>query len=104
MLINFMVGGAESSHAWLHRKTRKLSGRIWTLLTVLLLIMVCVCVCVHAIEVQLLFSPAPHTVEEKDSANPPPGFPGLETMVPLLLNAVNQGRLTIEVCILEACE
>ena len=44
-----------------------------------------------------VFASAPHTAEEKDSANPPPGFPGLETMVPLLLNAVNQGRLTIEV-------
>ena len=31
---------------------------------------------------------APHTVEEKDSDNPPPGFPGLETLLPLLLNAV----------------
>lgn len=27
----------------------------------------------------------------------PPGFPGLETVLPLLLNAVNEGRLTIEV-------
>lgn len=39
---------------------------------------------------------APHTVEEKSSENPPPGFPGLETILPLLLNAVNEGRLTIE--------
>ncbi|CAH0554904.1 unnamed protein product [Brassicogethes aeneus] len=39
---------------------------------------------------------APHTVEEKNSDNPPPGFPGLETILPLLLNAVNEGRLTIE--------
>ncbi|XP_022107145.1 CAD protein-like isoform X3 [Acanthaster planci] len=39
---------------------------------------------------------APHTVEEKESANPPPGFPGLETMLPLLLTAVNDGRLTME--------
>ncbi|XP_063727618.1 multifunctional protein CAD-like isoform X2 [Symsagittifera roscoffensis] len=39
---------------------------------------------------------APHTPEEKDSANAPPGFPGLETMLPLLLTAVHQGRLTIE--------
>lgn len=38
---------------------------------------------------------APHTWEEKNSANPPPGFPGLETILPLLLNAVNDGRLTI---------
>lgn len=39
---------------------------------------------------------APHTVEEKTGANPPPGFPGLETILPLLLNAVNEGRLTLE--------
>ncbi|XP_019753921.1 CAD protein isoform X2 [Dendroctonus ponderosae] len=39
---------------------------------------------------------APHTVEEKLSENPPPGFPGLETILPLLLNAVNEGRLTLE--------
>ncbi|XP_071808094.1 multifunctional protein CAD-like [Asterias amurensis] len=39
---------------------------------------------------------APHTVEEKESPNPPPGFPGLETMLPLLLTAVNDGRLTME--------
>jgi carbamoyl-phosphate synthase/aspartate carbamoyltransferase/dihydroorotase len=39
---------------------------------------------------------APHTLEEKDSENPPPGFPGLETALPLLLTAVDQGRLTID--------
>ncbi len=39
---------------------------------------------------------APHTLEEKDSASPPPGFPGLETMLPLLLTAVHEGRLTLE--------
>lgn len=39
---------------------------------------------------------APHTWEEKSSANPPPGFPGLETILALLLNAVNQGRLSIQ--------
>jgi dihydroorotase-like cyclic amidohydrolase len=39
---------------------------------------------------------APHTLVEKDSANPPPGFPGLETALPLLLTAVNGGRLSIE--------
>ena len=39
---------------------------------------------------------APHTLEEKDSANPPPGFPGLETLLPLLLTAVHDGRLRIE--------
>jgi len=39
---------------------------------------------------------APHTLEEKDSDNPPPGFPGLETALPLLLTAVKEGRLSIE--------
>ncbi len=39
---------------------------------------------------------APHTVEEKDSDNPPPGFPGLETALPLLLTAVQEGRLTLD--------
>lgn len=39
---------------------------------------------------------APHTLAEKDSSNPPPGFPGLETMLPLLLTAVHEGRLTLD--------
>lgn len=39
---------------------------------------------------------APHTLAEKDGENPPPGFPGLETMLPLLLTAVDDGRLTID--------
>ncbi|XP_075125461.1 multifunctional protein CAD isoform X4 [Leptodactylus fuscus] len=39
---------------------------------------------------------APHSVEEKESPNPPPGYPGLETMLPLLLTAVSEGRLTID--------
>jgi carbamoyl-phosphate synthase/aspartate carbamoyltransferase/dihydroorotase len=39
---------------------------------------------------------APHTLVEKDGENPPPGFPGLETMLPLLLTAVSDGRLTME--------
>jgi dihydroorotase-like cyclic amidohydrolase len=39
---------------------------------------------------------APHTLEEKDSENPPPGFPGLETLLPLLLTAVDGGRLTLD--------
>jgi dihydroorotase-like cyclic amidohydrolase len=39
---------------------------------------------------------APHTIEEKDSANPPPGFPGLETALPLLLTAVDLRRLTLD--------
>ncbi|CAG7719819.1 unnamed protein product [Allacma fusca] len=39
---------------------------------------------------------APHTKEEKRSDKPPPGFPGLETMLPLFLTAVNDGRLTLD--------
>jgi carbamoyl-phosphate synthase/aspartate carbamoyltransferase/dihydroorotase len=32
---------------------------------------------------------APHTLAEKDSETPPPGFPGVETLLPLLLTAVD---------------
>ncbi|XP_028927835.1 CAD protein isoform X1 [Ornithorhynchus anatinus] len=39
---------------------------------------------------------APHTLEEKTGPTPPPGFPGLETMLPLLLTAVSEGRLSLE--------
>ena len=39
---------------------------------------------------------APHTLDEKDSENPPPGFPGLETALPLWLTAVHDGRLTVD--------
>jgi carbamoyl-phosphate synthase/aspartate carbamoyltransferase/dihydroorotase len=39
---------------------------------------------------------APHTAAEKDGENPPPGFPGLETLLPLLLTAVGEGRLSLE--------
>ncbi len=39
---------------------------------------------------------APHTLSEKDGQNPPPGFPGLETLLPLLLMAVYEGRLTLD--------
>ncbi|NXE83919.1 PYR1 protein, partial [Cochlearius cochlearius] len=39
---------------------------------------------------------APHTLEEKQGLEPPPGYPGLETMLPLLLTAVSEGRLTVE--------
>ena len=39
---------------------------------------------------------APHTLAEKDGENPPPGFPGLETALPLLLTAVSEGRLTVD--------
>jgi len=39
---------------------------------------------------------APHTLAEKDSDNPPPGFPGVETLLPFLLTAVDLGRLTLD--------
>lgn len=39
---------------------------------------------------------APHSVEEKNAEGAPPGFPGLETMLPLMLTAVNEGRLTLD--------
>jgi carbamoyl-phosphate synthase/aspartate carbamoyltransferase/dihydroorotase len=39
---------------------------------------------------------APHTAAEKDGDNPPPGFPGLETALPLLLTAAREGRLTLD--------
>lgn len=39
---------------------------------------------------------APHTIEEKQSANPPFGVPGLETTLPLLLTAMNEGKIRKE--------
>ena len=39
---------------------------------------------------------APHTLEEKDSQKPPPGFPGLEAALSLLLTAASEGRLTVD--------
>jgi dihydroorotase len=39
---------------------------------------------------------APHTAEEKTGSNPPPGIPGVETMLPLLLNAVSERKLTLQ--------
>uniref|UniRef100_A0A5S6QNK9 Carbamoyl phosphate synthase arginine-specific large chain n=1 Tax=Trichuris muris TaxID=70415 RepID=A0A5S6QNK9_TRIMR len=38
---------------------------------------------------------APHCVEEKLESASLPGFPGLELMLPLLINAVNDGELTL---------
>lgn len=43
-----------------------------------------------------VFLIAPHTLEEKCGPKPPPGFPGLETMLPLLLTAVSEGRLSLD--------
>jgi carbamoyl-phosphate synthase/aspartate carbamoyltransferase/dihydroorotase len=39
---------------------------------------------------------APHTRAEKDGENPPPGFPGLETTLPLLLTTISEGRMTMD--------
>lgn len=39
---------------------------------------------------------APHTLAEKAEKTPPPGVPGVETMLPLLLTAVHDNRLTID--------
>jgi carbamoyl-phosphate synthase/aspartate carbamoyltransferase/dihydroorotase len=39
---------------------------------------------------------APHTPAEKQTGSPPPGFPGLETAVPLLLGAVHDGLMTLD--------
>ncbi|MDI7274987.1 MAG: amidohydrolase family protein [Anaerolineae bacterium] len=39
---------------------------------------------------------APHTAAEKRAADPPPGVPGVETMLPLLLTAVHEGRLSLD--------
>jgi dihydroorotase-like cyclic amidohydrolase len=39
---------------------------------------------------------APHTIEEKESQNPPFGLPGLETTLPLLLTAMHEGKISQE--------
>lgn len=39
---------------------------------------------------------APHTLSEKESEHPAFGVPGLETSLPLMLNAVHEGRLTLD--------
>ncbi len=39
---------------------------------------------------------AQHTLAEKASANPPPGVPGLESTLPLLLTAAAEGRITYQ--------
>lgn len=47
---------------------------------------------------------APHTLAEKAQATPPPGVPGVETMLPLLLTAVHDGRLTLDDILLRCVE
>lgn len=39
---------------------------------------------------------APHTVFEKESASAPPGYPGLETALPLYLELVREGLITLD--------
>ena len=39
---------------------------------------------------------APHTLAEKDSPQPPPGFPGLETALPLYLELVHEDLISID--------
>ncbi|MBI4362251.1 MAG: dihydroorotase [Euryarchaeota archaeon] len=46
---------------------------------------------------------APHTPAEKRSREPPPGVPGVETMVPLMLEEVHRGRLPLRVLVDAAC-
>ena len=47
---------------------------------------------------------APHLREEKEQANYPFGVPGLETMLPLLLNAFNESKITIPIIQKLCCE
>jgi dihydroorotase len=47
---------------------------------------------------------APHTVEEKQSAQFPYGIPGCETMLPLLLNSVNESKISLETIQKLCCE
>lgn len=49
---------------------------------------------------------APHTLEEKAKPYPasPSGMPGVETLLPVLLTFVSQGRLTLEKLIEMLCE
>ncbi len=39
---------------------------------------------------------APHTRAEKNSPDPPPGVPGVETLLPLFLRAIDEERLTLQ--------
>lgn len=47
---------------------------------------------------------APHTLPEKESAAPPPGYPGLETALALYLELVRQGLLSLDDLIKKCCE
>ena len=47
---------------------------------------------------------APHALEEKMGPEPPPGIPGLETLLPLLLNEVAERRLALPELVRLVCE
>src|SRR3989338_8222438 len=47
---------------------------------------------------------APHTREEKMQMNYPFGVPGCETMLPLLLNALNNKKMTLKKIVELCCE
>ncbi len=47
---------------------------------------------------------APHTKEEKMQANYPYGVPGCETMLPLLLNSLNNEKITLRKIVELCCE
>src|SRR3989344_3033676 len=47
---------------------------------------------------------APHTVEEKRARQPPFGCPSVETLLPLMLHAVSEGRLTLKKLVELCCE
>ncbi|MBI2208901.1 dihydroorotase family protein [Candidatus Woesearchaeota archaeon] len=47
---------------------------------------------------------APHTKEEKMQENYPYGVPGCETMLPLLLNAMNEKKITLKKIVQLCCE
>lgn len=47
---------------------------------------------------------APHTIEEKQKENFPHGIPGIETMLPLLFNAVLNKKLKMEKLVQLCCE
>lgn len=47
---------------------------------------------------------APHTPAEKDSASPPPGYPGLETALALYLELVRENVLALDDVLARCCE
>jgi dihydroorotase len=47
---------------------------------------------------------APHLISEKESENPPSGIPGEETMLPLMLDAVNNKKISLQKVVECCCE